>query len=77
MNIITEPTFIGFYATDDDTYDGPGSLIGWGLTEDEAEADLAREMELPYVIVIDDIGQIPDVLQRLHREISILKRELQ
>jgi hypothetical protein len=32
-------------AVDDDTYDGPGCLIGWGATEDEAIADLKEKME--------------------------------
>lgn len=32
-------------AVDDNTYDGPGCLIGWGATEAEAIEDLMRQME--------------------------------
>lgn len=32
-------------AVDDDTYDGPGCLIGFGRTEFEAIADLNEQME--------------------------------
>lgn len=32
-------------AVDDDTYDGPGSPIGYGSTEAEAIADLLAEIE--------------------------------
>jgi hypothetical protein len=36
-------------AYDDDTYDGPGSTIGWGETEQETEqeavADLMAQLE--------------------------------
>lgn len=32
-------------AVDDDTYDGPGSLIGWGPTEEAAVADLMEQIE--------------------------------
>ena len=32
-------------AVDDNTYDGPGCLIGWGGTEAEAIEDLMRQME--------------------------------
>lgn len=32
-------------AYDDDTYDGEGSKIGWGATEEAAIADLMEQME--------------------------------
>ena len=32
-------------AIDDDTYDGEGSLIGFGATEQDAIDDLVRQME--------------------------------
>lgn len=32
-------------AIDDDTYDGPGSKIGYGATEQEAIDDLREQME--------------------------------
>ena len=32
-------------AIDDDTYDGPGSPIGWGGTEKEAVHDLLEQLE--------------------------------
>jgi hypothetical protein len=31
-------------AIDDDTYDGPGSPIGWGNSEAEAIADLKEQL---------------------------------
>jgi len=33
-----------WYAVDDDTYDGPGSLIGQGRTEQEAIDDLKEQI---------------------------------
>lgn len=35
-------------ATDDDTYDGAGSPIGWGSTEQEAIADLLEQLSEPH-----------------------------
>ena len=32
-------------AIDDNTYDGPGSPMGWGRTEQEAIDDLLRQLE--------------------------------
>jgi len=32
-------------AIDDNTYDGPGSPMGWGATEQEAIEDLLRQLE--------------------------------
>ena len=32
-------------AYDDDTYDGPGSTLGWGQTREEAIADLLAQHE--------------------------------
>jgi hypothetical protein len=32
-------------AYDDDSYDGPGSKIGWGETEQEAISDLMAQLE--------------------------------
>jgi hypothetical protein len=32
-------------AIDDDTYDGPGSRMGWGATEQEAIKDLMDQLE--------------------------------
>ena len=32
-------------AVDDDTYDGPGSIVGWGRTEQDAIEDLLDQME--------------------------------
>ena len=41
MNIKTEYQATRVWvAYDDNTYDGPGSIIGWGETKDEAIADL-------------------------------------
>ena len=34
-----------WYAIDDDTYDGPGSPMGFGKTEQEAIDDLLAEIE--------------------------------
>ena len=54
MRIIIEEDNTGFApadsrfsAVDDDTYSGPGSLIGWGATPEEAEADLLDQMHDP------------------------------
>ena len=38
--IHTERAGYGWYATDSNTYDGPGSVRGWGRTESEAIEDL-------------------------------------
>jgi hypothetical protein len=32
-------------AYDDNTYDGPGSVIGWGPTRESAIADLLEQLE--------------------------------
>jgi hypothetical protein len=32
-------------AYDDDTYDGPGSALGWGPTRETAIADLLSQLE--------------------------------
>jgi hypothetical protein len=32
-------------AYDDDTYDGPGSVLGWGPTKEAAIADLLERLE--------------------------------
>jgi hypothetical protein len=48
MKILTEKTphyYYRWYAVDDDTYDGPGSPMGFGRTKEEAEADLLAEIE--------------------------------
>jgi len=48
MKILTEKTPHYYYrwcAVDDDTYDGPGSPMGFGRTKEEAEADLLAEIE--------------------------------
>ena len=52
MKIVTEHVYppipdrsCDWSAVDDDTYDGPGSLIGWGPTEDAAIADLEQKMD--------------------------------
>lgn len=51
MNIIAQPDFTGaapadsaWQAYDDDTFDGPGSLVGWGPTREAAIADLQEKM---------------------------------
>jgi len=51
MRIIVEEDNTGFApadsrfsAVDDDTYSGPGSVIGWGATPEEAEADLLDQL---------------------------------
>lgn len=46
MNIRTEDQFYGWVAYDNDTYDGPGSPIGSGKTEQEAIEDLKEQLEL-------------------------------
>lgn len=45
MNILVHKSWHGFIAVDDDNYDGPGSLIGHGKTEEEARQDLEQQME--------------------------------
>ena len=52
MNIRTEYVFppisdrrFDWSAVDDDNYDGPGSPIGYGRTEEEAIADLLEQIE--------------------------------
>lgn len=52
MNIVTTYVYppipdrrYDWCAVDDDTYDGPGSLIGRGATKEEAIADLLEQME--------------------------------
>ena len=45
MNIKTEFQTYGWVAVDDDTYDGPGSLIGVGFTEEDAIKDLMEQIE--------------------------------
>jgi hypothetical protein len=47
MPIVTESAWIGFYAVDDDSYDGPesSSPVGWGLTEREAIDDLYDQLD--------------------------------
>jgi hypothetical protein len=37
--------WLDWSAVDDDTYDGPGSPIGTGATEQEAIADLLEQLE--------------------------------
>lgn len=47
MNIRTEQHYTNQWsAIDDDTYDGPGSPIGWGATEAAAVADLIAWLEV-------------------------------
>ena len=46
MNIRTTQHYSDIWtAIDDDTYDGPGSPIGHGQTEQEAKADLLEQLE--------------------------------
>ena len=48
MKILLEKTphyYYRWYAVDDDTYDGPGSPMGFGRTEQEAIEDLLAEIE--------------------------------
>ena len=46
MNIKTENQATRVWvAYDDDTYDGPGSTIGWGETKEAAVADLLEKIE--------------------------------
>jgi hypothetical protein len=49
MQIRTErhvaPNGTEWTAVDNDTYDGPGSPMGWGATEHEAIADLREQLE--------------------------------
>ena len=47
MKIVTNRIFDYIYwmAVDDDTYDGPGSAIGVGRTEQEAIDDLLEQIE--------------------------------
>ncbi len=45
MKIMTEEAYPGYWwAVDDDTYDGPGSLIGRGSTAQEAINDLKEQI---------------------------------
>ncbi len=45
MKIVAEEAYPGqWWAVDDDTYDGPGSLIGRGNTKQEAIADLKEQI---------------------------------
>jgi hypothetical protein len=44
MKIRTEDQFYGWVAVDDDTYDGPGSAIGTGRTEQEAVDSLLEQI---------------------------------
>ena len=46
MNVKTEFQVYGWVAVDDDTYDGPGSPIGRGPTEQKAIDDLMEELEM-------------------------------
>jgi len=50
-------------AYDDDTYDGPGSLIGWGATEAEAIADLQEQLDSE-----DDVPESPLLRMHMRRE---------
>lgn len=52
MKIVTENQIYGWIAVDDDTYDGPGSLIGVGNTEAEAIADLKEKLDERRVSVV-------------------------
>lgn len=46
MRIVTEPTPDGgWIAWDDDVFDGPGSAVGYGKTEKEAQRDLIEQLE--------------------------------
>jgi hypothetical protein len=46
MNIKTENQAARVWvAYDDNTYDGPGSTIGWGETKEEAISDFLERME--------------------------------
>lgn len=52
MKIRTEHVFppipdrrFDWSAVDDETYDGPGSLVGWGATEQEAIDDLLQQID--------------------------------
>lgn len=47
MNIQTERAYVGFYAYDDDSYDGVpdgNTTIGHGMTEQEAIEDLMQQL---------------------------------
>jgi hypothetical protein len=50
-------------AVDDDTYDGPGSLIGHGATEAEAIADFQEQWNEKYGQRDNDSLRWPDGLQ--------------
>ena len=45
MRIVTEKAYVGWYAYDDDSYDGPESPIGHGHTEQEAIDDFMERIE--------------------------------
>ncbi len=46
MKIVAEEAYPGqWWAVDDDTYDGPGSLMGRGNTKQEAIEDLQEQIE--------------------------------
>lgn len=51
MKIVTQPDLTGaapadsaWQAYDDETFDGPGSTVGWGRTPEEATADLLEKL---------------------------------
>lgn len=45
LNFKVSPATHGFYATDDDTYDGPPAPCGWGLTKADAIQDLMYQLD--------------------------------
>lgn len=52
MKIVTEQHYSDEWtAVDDDTYDGPGSPIGYGKTDIEAIDDLMEKLGIVYVTV--------------------------
>lgn len=45
LNLTCSPAHHGFYATDDNSYDGPPAPCGWGLTPAAALEDLVHELQ--------------------------------
>jgi hypothetical protein len=45
LHLVVSPAHHGFYATDDDSYDGPPAPCGWGLKPADAIADLVEALQ--------------------------------
>ena len=45
LHLVVSPAHHGFYATDDNSYDGPPAPCGWGLKPADAIADLVEALQ--------------------------------